>query len=86
MNDYYCKVNARFIQGLLQLFLLSLVKKIAKWASNLLQFFISYGEKFLKLIKFITQSYLSFLYSFLFLSKFSAFLKSVNDYFFRRLV
>ena len=41
-------------------------------------------SKFLKLIKFITQSYLSLLSSFLLLilSTFSVFLKSLSDYFF----
>ena len=40
--------------------------------------------KFKKLIKFVTQSYLSLLNSFLFLSRFSVSLKNLNNYFFRR--
>ena len=49
----------------------------------LLQFFISCWPKVLKLIKFITQSRLLLLNSFLLLvlSTFSAFLKSLSDYF-----
>ena len=39
---------------------------------------------FWKLIKFFTQSYLSLLNSFSFLSRFSVSLKSLNNYFFRR--
>ena len=39
---------------------------------------------FQKLTKFITQSYLSLLNSFSFLSRFSVSLKSLNNYFFRR--
>ena len=41
-------------------------------------------EKFQKLIKFITQSYLSLLNSFLFLSRFYVSLKSLNNYLSRR--
>ena len=40
-------------------------------------------KNFQKLIKFITQSYLSLLNSFLFLSRFSVSLKSPDNYFFR---
>ena len=40
-------------------------------------------KNFQKLIKFITQSYLSLLNSFLFLSRFSVSLKSLDNYFFR---
>ena len=49
----------------------------------LLQFFISYWAKFLKLIKFIAQTCLSLLNSFLLLVliTFSAFVKSLNDNF-----
>ena len=43
----------------------------------------SYWKKFQKLIKFITQSYLSLLNSLLFLSRFSVSLKSLDNYFFR---
>ena len=39
--------------------------KRSKWAYHLLQFFISYWEKFLKLIKFITQSHSSFEFFFI---------------------
>ena len=60
-------------------FLLSLIEKHLN-SLSLLQFFISYWEKFLKLVKFITQSYLSLLNFFLFLCTFFVFL---NDYFFR---
>ena len=47
-------------------------------------FIISYWTKFLKLIKFITQSCMSLLNSFLqlVLNTFSVFLKSLSDYFF----
>ena len=82
-------------------------------AYNLLQFFPSYREKFLKPVNFITQSYLLpckhttciprwndvetvvtrgvfvgllLLNSFLFLSAFSAFLRSLNNYFFNGLL
>ena len=54
--------------------------KTSKWAYHLLQFFISYWETLLKLIKFITQSYLWLLNLLLFLTIFSAIL---NNYFFR---
>ena len=54
--------------------------KTSKWAYHLLQFFISYWARFLKLIKFITLSYLSLLNLLLFLSKFSV---ALNDYLFR---
>ena len=40
-------------------------------------------KKFKKIIKFITQSYLSLLNSFLFLSRFSVSLKSLDNYFFK---
>ena len=40
-------------------------------------------KKFKELIQFVTQSYLSLLNSFLFLSRFSVSLKSLNNYFFR---
>ena len=54
--------------------------KTSKWAYHLLQFFISYWEKFSKLTMFITQSYLLLLNLLLFLNTFSV---VVNDYFFR---
>ena len=59
-------------------FLLSLVKKhlnehIIYWIYNLI----------LRLVQFLTQSYLSLLNSFLFLSRFSFSLQSLNNYFFR---
>ena len=76
-------MHTRFTHGLLQLLFTFFNWKTSKWAYHLLQFFISYWEKFLKLIKFITQSYLLLLNLLLFLSTFSVIL---NDYFFRWLV
>ena len=60
-------------------FLLSLIKK------HLNEHIICYNFSFLieKLIKFVIQSYLSLLNSFLFLSRFSVSLKSLNNYLFR---
>ena len=76
------KKNGKFTQGLLQLFFTSFGKK------HLNEYIIYYNFSFLieKALrnKFITQSYLSFLNSFLFLSRFSVSLKSLKSYFFRR--
>ena len=55
--------------------------------SNLIMFYnfsFLIEKKFQKLIKFIAHFYLSLLNSFLFLSRFSVSLKSLNNYFFRR--
>ena len=70
-------IHARLIQGLQQLLFTFFDWKTSTWAYHLLQFFISYWKKFLKLS---TQSYLSLLNLFLFLCTFSVFL---DDYFFR---
>ena len=78
--EYIYSIHARFTQGLLQLFFTFFDWKTSKWAYHLLQFFISYRERFLKLLKFISQSYLSLLNLFLLLSTFSLFF---NDLFFR---
>ena len=58
-------IHAGFTQGLLQLLFTFFDWKRSKWAYHLLQFFISYWEKFLKLIKFITQSHSSFEFFFI---------------------
>ena len=50
-------------------FVLSLVKRKSKWTYNLLQFSISYWEKFFKLIKFTTQSYLFNAFEYIFIFK-----------------
>ena len=86
MKNFENTANARFTQGLLQLLLLSLFKKhlnehLIYCIYNLI---ISYWKKFQKLIRFLTQSYLSLLNLFLFLSRFSVSRKSLNNYFFRR--
>ena len=67
-------------------FLLSLVKNhlnehIIYCIFNLI---VSYWERFKKLLKIITQPYLSLLNPFFLLSRFSVSLKSLNNYFFRR--
>ena len=72
-------IHARFTQRLLQLLFTFFDWKTSKWTHHV-QFFISYWEKLLKLIRFITQSYLPLLNLFLFLSLFSVFL---NNCFFR---
>ena len=68
-NKYEHNANGIFTQGLLHCFLLALVKKTDKWVYNLLQFFISYWEKFCR--------------NFSSLRTFNVFLKSLNNYFFR---
>ena len=73
-------IHARFNKGLLQLLFTFFDWKTSKWAYHLKQFFISYWGKFLKLTKFIAQSYLLLLNLFLSLSTFSVFL---YDYFFK---
>ena len=71
-----------FLKDCCNCFLLSLVEKHLN-ELNVLQCFISYWKKFEKLIKFITQSYLLLLNSFLFLSRFFDSLRSLNNYFLR---
>ena len=73
-------IHDRFTQGLVQLLFTFFNWKTSKLAYCLIQFFISYRDKFLKPIRFITQYCLLLLNVFLFLSTFSVFL---NDYFFR---
>ena len=63
---------------MLQLFFTFFDWQTSKLAHHLLQFFISYWEKLLKLIKSTTQSYVLLLNLFLFLSTFSV---SLNDFF-----
>ena len=58
--------------------------KSSKWASNLLQFLISYWKIFRNLSSLLCNlTYLSLLNSFLLLSRFSVSLKSLDSYFFR---
>ena len=80
IHEYTVSIHSRFTQALLELLFTFLAWKSFKGAYHLLQFFISYWEKFLKLTKFIKQFFLSLLNLFLSLSTFSVFL---NDYFFR---
>ena len=81
MQDSVYSRHARLTQGLLQFLFTFFDWKTSKWAYHLLQFFISYWEKFFKLIKFITQFYVLLLnLFFFFFSIFSVFLK---DYFCR---
>ena len=63
---------------MLQLFFTFFDWQTSKLAHHLLQFFISYWEKLLKLIKSTAQSYVLLLNLFLFLSTFSV---SLNDFF-----
>ena len=65
-------------------FLLSSVKKHLNEDIIHHNFAFLIEKKFQKLIKFVTQSYLSLLKSFLFLSRFSVSLKSLNNYVFRK--
>ena len=65
-------------------FLLSLVKKHLNEHIIYCNFSFLIGKSFRDFIKFITQLYSLLLNSFLFLSRFSVSLKSLNNYFFRR--
>ena len=57
--------------------------KSSKWTKNLLQFFICYWKNFRNLSSLLRSlTYLSLLNSFLFLSRFSVSLKSLDNYFF----
>ena len=61
LKTWVYSIDVRFTQGLLQLLFTFFDWKTFERAHHILKFFISFWQKFLRLIKFIRQCYISLL-------------------------